>query len=276
MWESLSDYFWLCLSAFLAGGINALAGGGTLLTFPTLTGVLSQTFDRAVANVLANGTSTVALVPASLGSAWGFRRELTALRWLLMWLLPPSLLGGAIGSLLVTKLPPAIFALLVPWLILTATLLFLLQPMLVRKKAMVIVENGMEVQQRGIEQCTPGAIAGMIVLQLLIAIYGGYFGAGIGILMLSGLSLMGLTNIHEMNGLKTVLATAINSVAVIVFIIERKVVWPYALIMMATSIVAGFLAAHYSRQIRGQYVRYFVITIGFALAGWFFAKTYVL
>jgi uncharacterized protein len=275
MWQSLPDYLWLCLSAFLAGGINALAGGGTLLTFPALTGVLSRTFDRAVANVLANGTSTVALVPASLGSAWGFRRELAALRWLLIWLMPPSLVGGVIGSLLVTKLPPAIFVLLVPWLILTATMLFLLQPVLVKKKAMVVVENGVDVKRSGVEQCTPGALAGMVALQFFIAIYGGYFGAGIGILMLSGLGLMGLTNIHAMNGLKAVLGTAINSVAVIVFIFERKVVWPYALIMMATSIVAGFLAAHYSRRIRGQYVRYFVIAIGFVLATWFFVKTYL-
>src|SRR5262245_12617142 len=109
MWPSLSDYLWLCLTAFLAGGINALAGGGTLLTFPALTCVLGRSLDNATANVLANGTSTVALVPASLGSAWGFRRELSALRGLLVWLLPPSLIGGAIGSLLLTRLPPGVF-----------------------------------------------------------------------------------------------------------------------------------------------------------------------
>jgi uncharacterized protein len=273
MWPSLSDYVWLCLTAFLAGGINALAGGGTLLTFPALTGVLARSLDHSTANVLANGTSTVALVPASLGSAWGFRRELPALRGLLVWLLPPSLIGGAIGSLLLTRLPPGVFAMLVPWLILTATLVFLLQPLLVKKKPMVVTENGAAVSTGGNNRYTPRAIAGMVGLQLIIAIYGGYFGAGIGILMLSGMSLMGLTNIHQMNSLKTVLATVINSVAVFVFILERKVVWPYALVMMATSIVAGFLAAHYGRRIPGQFVRYFVIVIGFGLAAWFFAKT---
>src|SRR6476619_4794852 len=98
MWPSIADYFWLSLSAFLAGGINALAGGGTLLTFPTLIGVLERQLDPSLVGVFANGTSTVALVPASLGSSWGFRRETNELRHLLVWLLPPSLIGGAIGA----------------------------------------------------------------------------------------------------------------------------------------------------------------------------------
>jgi uncharacterized membrane protein YfcA len=115
----MSDYFWLCLAAAAAGGVNALAGGGTLLTFPTLIGSLgSNPLFARDAERLANGTSTVALVPASLGSAWGFRRELFELRRLLVWLLPPSLVGGVIGSLLVTRLPSEIFSTLVPWLIL--------------------------------------------------------------------------------------------------------------------------------------------------------------
>src|SRR5438477_132421 len=101
MWQTLTDFHWLCLSAFLAGGVNALAGGGTLLTFPALFAVLGRSYGPA-AGVLANGTSTVALVPASLGSAWGFRRELWELRALLVCLLPPSIVGGAVGSLLVT------------------------------------------------------------------------------------------------------------------------------------------------------------------------------
>src|SRR5438128_1324275 len=125
MWQTLGSYLWLSGTAFLAGAVNALAGGGTLLTFPSLVSALTASHGPA-AEVFANGTSTVALVPASVGSAWGFRRELHELQSLLLWLLPPSLAGGAVGSLLVTKLPPAIFSALVPWLILTATLLFLL------------------------------------------------------------------------------------------------------------------------------------------------------
>jgi uncharacterized membrane protein YfcA len=271
------DYFWLCLSAAAAGGINALAGGGTLLTFPTLIGVLSRQSAEVArqAGVLANGTSTVALVPASLGSAWGFRRELRGLRWLLIWLLPPSVLGAAIGVTLVTRLPPQYFDMLVPWLILAAATLFVLQPLLVRKRPRVVLEDGAPVaESSGLDRVTPLGLAGMVALQFCIAIYGGYFGAGIGILMLSGLGLMGLKNIHEMNGLKTVLAMAINGVAALVFLWEQKVVWPFALAMMGTSIVGGYVAAQWSRKIPGSYVRCFVIAVGFSLAAYYFWKRF--
>jgi uncharacterized membrane protein YfcA len=115
----------------------------------------------------------------------------------------------------------------------------------------------------------------MLLLQLFISIYGGYFGAGIGILMLSGLGLMGLSNMHQMNGLKSILAAAINGVAVAVFIWERNVVWRYALAMMATSLIGGFLAAHYSRRIKGLYVRWFIIAIGFLLSAYYFGEIYL-
>jgi uncharacterized membrane protein YfcA len=267
-----TDYFWLCLSAAAAGAVNALAGGGTLLTFPTLIGILERQphVGGATAAVLANGTSTIALVPASLGSAWGFRRELAELRTLLVWLLPPSLIGGVIGTLLVTRLPASIFESLIPWLILAAATLFLMQPLLVRRKATVVAEDGQPVHETGLSNVTARGLAAMIGLQLLIAIYGGYFGAGIGILMLSGLGLMGLTNIHQMNGLKAVLGTAINGVAVVVWVWEGKWVWQYAFAMMATSVIAGYAAAHFSRQVPGHYVRGLVIVVGFALAAYYF------
>jgi uncharacterized membrane protein YfcA len=267
------DYFWLCLSAFLAGSVNALAGGGTLLTFPTLIGVLTPQFGSAAAGVLANGTSTTALVPASLGSAWGFRRELYHLRRFLIWLLPPSLVGAVIGTLLVTRLPPEYFNRLVPWLILTAAVLFTLQPYLTRRKPQVeATDEGASDVCDAATRVPAHRLAGMIGLQLLIAIYGGYFGAGIGILMLTGLGFMGLSNIHQMNGLKSVLGAAINGMSVFIFVAEGQVVWPYALAMMATSVVGGYLAAHFSRQVPGKYVRWLVIVVGFCLAAFYFWK----
>jgi len=120
----------------------------------------------------------------------------------------------------------------------------------------------------------PRSLAGMVILQLAIAIYGGYFGAGIGILMLSGLGMMGLSNIHQMNGLKAVLGTAINGVAVIIFVVMDRVRWPEALAMMTTSIIGGYVAAHYSRRIPGRYVRWGVILIGFCLATYYLWKQY--
>jgi len=276
------DYSWLCLSAFLAGGVNALAGGGTLLTFPTLIGVLGPQFGTAAAGVLANGTSTTALVPASLGSAWGFRRELYHLRRFLVWLLPPSIVGAAIGTLLVTRLPPEYFNRLVPWLILAAAVLFTLQPYLTKRRPHVVASDELagEVCDSG-TPIPPHRLAGMIVLQLLIAIYGGYFGAGIGILMLAGLGFMGLSNIHQMNGLKSVLGTAINGMSVMIFVAEdmvgerNTIEWPYALAMMGTSVIGGYVAAHYSRQVPGKYVRWLVIVVGFCLAVYYFWKQFV-
>ena len=270
---TIIDYFWLCLAAVLAGGVNALAGGGTLLTFPTLIGVLSRQMNDELAKVFANGTSTTALVPASLGSAWAFRRELFHLRRFLVWLLPPSLIGATIGTLLVTRLPAAYFGALVPWLILAAAVLFTVQPYLTRRKAQIAASDEGEACDSQ-TPIPPRSLAGMIVLQLAISIYGGYFGAGIGILMLSGLGLMGLSNIHQMNGLKAVLGTAINGVAAVIFVAEGKLVWTYALAMMVTSLAGGYLAAHYSRQVPGRFVRWAVIAIGFCLATYYFWKQF--
>jgi uncharacterized protein len=272
MWPPVADYLWLCLSALLAGGINALAGGGTLLTFPALESVLAAAHGSRAA-VLANGTSTVALVVGSYGSAWGFRRETAELRHMLAWLIPPSVVGGVIGAWLLVQFPEQ-FRALVPWLILTATLLFTLQPYVARRLASISQRSQ---QPQGAPSVVPQrSLIGMVALQFVISIYGGYFGAGIGILMLSGLAMMGLTNMHQMNGLKSVLASIINTVAVVVFIASRNVVWQYALAMMATSLVGGYLAAHYSRRIPGKYVRWFVVAVGFLLAGWYFSKTYLL
>src|SRR5688572_18035968 len=134
MSHSIAELLWLCFAAFLAGGINALAGGGTLLTFPALAGALTGPLTLAEAQVLANGTSTVALMPASIASAWGFRRETYALRKYLVWLVPPSFVGGTVGAWLLL-LDKQRFEALVPWLILTAAVLFTIQPYIAQRLA---------------------------------------------------------------------------------------------------------------------------------------------
>src|SRR5262249_20369072 len=165
--------------------------------------------------VIANATSTVALVPGSLAGAWGFRREVDAVRQWVRLLALPSLLGGLLGSLLVTRLPPEYFAALVPWLILTATLLFMLQPLITPWFG------------SGQPHAEPAALPrhAVVGFQFLVGVYGGYFGAGIGILMLSSLSLMGLGDIHRMNAVKTLLAALMNGVSVVVFVAENQVEW---------------------------------------------------
>jgi uncharacterized membrane protein YfcA len=249
------NYSLLIGSAFAAGAVNALAGGGTLLTFPSL-----MSFGRLNAQ-FANGTSTVALVPGSLAGAWGFRRELgEASRWLKL-LLPPSLVGGVIGTLLVTELPADYFEKMVPWLILTASVLFLVQPVLARYFLFH-------------PESLPSARmqAAVVFFQLLVAIYGGYFGAGIGILMLSSLSFMGISDIHRLNALKTLLAAAINGMSVIVFVSRDFVAWPLAWPMMLGAIAGGYGAAFIGRRLPKILVRWFVIVVGLSLAGYYFAR----
>jgi uncharacterized membrane protein YfcA len=254
MWEYTGTYFLLGISALVAGIINSIAGGGTLLTFSALLTVVDP--------VVANATSTVALVPGSLAGAWGYRHEMhAAMRWaaLLIW---PSLLGGVIGSLLVTRLDPSYFSALVPWLLLTAALLFLAQPAVSRLA-------GIRMQETPPARLT---VAGVVLFQLLVAIYGGYFGAGIGILMLSALGLMGFGDIHRMNALKTLLAACINGVSVIVFVVERKVEWHYALSMAIAAIVGGYLGARVARRLDADIVRWIIVLIGLGLAAHFFYK----
>jgi uncharacterized membrane protein YfcA len=252
--EQLGPLPLLCLSALAAGVMNSLAGGGTLLTFPALLTVLPS-------SVAANVTSTVALVPGSLAGAWGYRREMREnRRWaqLLLW---PSLVGGLVGALLLTQFSEKVFARLVPWLILTAAVLFLLQPLLVRLA-----------QLDGIRQPTSWVQVGVVVFQFLVAVYGGYFGAGIGILMLSSLGLMGVGDIHRMNALKTFLAFCINGVSVAVFVVDGQIHWPFALSMAVAAICGGYLGAHYARRTSKTVIRWIVVVIGFGLAGYYFCQ----
>jgi uncharacterized membrane protein YfcA len=243
-------YLLLLLSAVGAGIVNAVAGGGTLLTFPALLTVVSP--------IVANGTSTVALVPGSAASAWGYRRELGDLRRWLFLLTPPSLLGGALGAFLVSRLPESSFQAAVPWLILTAAILFLLQPLINR---LIRVREG-----------TPGkwASAGVVLFQFLVAVYGGYFGAGIGILMLASLGLMGIGNLHRLNALKTLLAFYINGISIVVFVEEGKVNWHYALLMIPAAILGGYGGARLALRFHPGLVRGIVVVIAFALAAHFF------
>lgn len=259
--ELVRDYVLLCLSAAAGGAVNAVAGGGTLLTFPTLFAALGSS---DVASVMANGTSTVALFPGSLAALAGYRREIyDSWDWAKLLVLP-SIAGGLIGAMLVVALPASSFKLLVPWLILTAALLFTLQPQIARWTGIGSAPAS------GARRTTLGGL----VFQTLVAIYGGYFGAGIGILMLSALALMGMSDIHRMNAVKTVLASIINGMAVVVFIGAREVHWPFAIAMSIASIVGGYVAAHTARRLDRRLVRGVVIAIGFGLASYYFYKQF--
>ncbi len=259
--NDLQTYSILIASAFLAGAINSVAGGGTLLTFPALMAIMSA---RA-----ANVTSTIALVPGSFASAWGYRKELAGARPWLVLLIGPSVVGGLIGSLLLVLLPAEAFQAIVPWLILTASLLFMSQPLVNRYLAATPQQD----PSAG-EEPLPSLRRSVIVgaFQLLVGVYGGYFGAGIGILTLSALGLMGLHDIHRMNALKTVLASCINAVSVLVFLFSGEVHWRYGIVMALAAIVGGYMGARFSRRLPKAIVRWIVVVIGLGLSVYYFAR----
>ena len=258
---SATSLFWLCLSALAAGAVNSLAGGGTLLTFPALIAALAA-LGGDEAKVVANATSTVALVPGALAGAWGYRGQMREVGQWLILLAGPSLAGGVIGSLLVTRLDPHYFGVLVPWLLLLAAVVFLLDTLLGRYRSRIHVP----------ERHSLRAMAGIVAFQFVVAVYGGYFGAGIGILMLSALAGMGIGDMHRMNCLKTLLNACINGVSVIVFVNDGKVAWRLALPMAVAAIVGGYLGARLALRVRPQVVRWAVIVIGFGLAFYYFAR----
>ncbi|HEX3725777.1 MAG TPA: sulfite exporter TauE/SafE family protein [Pirellulales bacterium] len=257
-----NTYLILCLAAAAAGAVNAIAGGGTLLTFPALFAALGSSTESAV---VANATSTVALVPGALAALVGYRREIRQERFWTGMLFLPSLIGGIIGSLAVVMRPSSWFSAAVPWLILTAALLFALQPHIARWTGL---------GQPSVGGHSGAFIAGIIGFQFLVAIYGGYFGAGIGILMLSALALMGLDDIHRMNAVKSALNAVINGTSVVVFVASHNVHWPYALAMAVAASAGGFAGAHAARRIERSVVRALVVAIGFGLAAYYFYRQF--
>lgn len=249
----------LCGSAFAAGVMNSVAGGGTLLTFPALTAVIGP--------ALANATSTVALLPGSFAGALGYRKELWECRRFVARMFAPSLAGGFLGAWLVGEDQKA-FAALVPWLVLTAAVLFVVQaPVSKWVKARAGTAG---------DAHRPGPLTQALVIgfQFLVALYGGYFGAGIGILMLSALGFMGVGDIHRMNAVKTCLAVVINAASVVVFVYYDLIRWPLALPMMAFAVLGGYAGARVARRLPASYVRYAVIAIGFGLAAFYFIDRY--
>jgi uncharacterized membrane protein YfcA len=235
--------------------MNSVAGGGTLLTFPALTGVISP--------AMANATSTLALLPGSLAGALGYRRELAPSRRFVLRMLVPSLVGGFAGAWLVGRDTRA-FASLVPWLILTAAVLFVVQAPVARwMKA-----------HRPDREAGPLTQVFLIGCQFLIAVYGGYFGAGIGILMITTLGFMGIGDIHRVNAVKTFLAAMINGASVIIFIRDGLVRWEYAPPMAIAAIIGGYVGASVARRLPPQAIRFAVIAIAFGLSAYYFIRQY--
>jgi uncharacterized membrane protein YfcA len=245
------------MAAAIGGAINAIAGGGTLVTFPALVGL-------GVPAIVANATSTVALWPGAIASMYGYRHELDGVRSWAVRFAVPSLLGGLAGALLLLRTPAERFDQIVPWLVLGATMLFVVQRPLM---AALRTRSGTTVIS---DPATRSPSLALLVFQFGIAIYGGYFGAGIGILMLAALGFMGFTNIHRMNGLKNWGGLCINVTAAVTFAVLGLVDWPVAIAMAAGAMLGGYAGSRLAQRVKQESVRRVVIAIGFIAAGWLF------
>jgi uncharacterized protein len=238
------------VASFVAGGVNSVAGGGTLLTFPVL-------LAGGLNSIVANATNSAGLAPGALASFLGYRKELAGLRHLMLPLALIALVGATVGALLLLATPTRIFDRLIPFLILAATLLFAFQDKL--KK---LGKRPVESEMGALSHIT--LPVGLFLLG--VAIYGGYFGAGIGILTLAALGMLGMTEIHKMNGLKTIFTGGLNVVASVVLFISGKVDLTIAALMTGGAMLGGWLAVGVARKLGAGNVRKLVILIGAGLS----------
>jgi uncharacterized protein len=253
---SLEFAILLFFAGMLAGALNAVAGGGSFIAFPAL-------LFTGVPPIPANATNTIALWTAAVASGGAYRSRLNVPRRVMVPLLVASLIGGLAGAILLLKTPAQTFMRVLPWLTLGATLLFAFGRKLAGSRGSVIEHS-----------TTTAALTGATVFQLCVGVYGGYFGGGMGIVMLAMLAALGMTDIHGMNALKTVMGTVINGVAVITFIAAHAVYWKHGMVMIVGGIVGGYFGAHYALKLPQTWVRVFVVLVGTGMTIYFFTQAY--
>lgn len=252
------QHLWLYCAAFIAGNLNAVAGGGSFLSFPAVLGL-------GVLPIQANATNTVALWPGQLTSVAGYRDDLRVNRRLLVPVVSASLVGGLLGALILLRTEQGTFLKLVPWLLLVAALLFAASGPIARRIAARAVESSHKDHPSFVPLWFGVAV---------VCLYIGYFGAGAGFLIMSVLALFGIENVRHINALKTVSTTMANGIAVITFILGRQVIWRDCLIMMVTAALGGYAGARYSRKLNPAFMRLFVVSLGLGMSAYFFWKQY--
>jgi uncharacterized protein len=248
----------------IGGAMNSVAGGGTLLTFPALVGL-------GISPLVANATSTCALWPGSMASIFGYRAELRGAKKWAIGFAVPSIVGGAFGAWLLLRTPASRFAEIVPWLVLGATGLFIVQPLVARRVAARRAERlGDAVHVPQSDEMLTSTLPSMPILlwQTLVGVYAGYFGAGAGILMLAALGFMGMANIHRMNGLKNWGGLCMNATAAVTFAFSGLVSWPIAFAMAIGSMSGGYLGSQGAQRVPRDVVRIVVILIGLSGGVW--------
>jgi uncharacterized membrane protein YfcA len=254
---SIGEIIALFVASAIGGALNAVVGGGSFVTFPAL-------IFAGVSPITANATSTMALFPGTIASSVAYRRNMAEPepRRLLLWFVGASVLGAVMGATLLLSTSTSTFAHLVPWLLLFATVVFTFGRNLAR---------WLRAHTEGGANLT---LAAGVLLQFLIGIYGGYFGGGLGIMMLALLSVIGLSNVHTMNGLRTLLGAIINGVAVVAFIIARAIAWEPALVMVVAAVVAGYLAASMMKRFDPDRARKYIVLLAWGMTAYFLAKEY--
>jgi uncharacterized membrane protein YfcA len=246
----------LFFTAGIAGILNALAGGGSFISFPAL-------LFTGVPPVQANATNTVALWPGLAASTFAYLKRLEVPKRLLIPLLVTSIAGGWVGALLLLKTPQHTFLHFVPWLLLSGTLLFAFG-----NKIRAIA--GKSAVSDDLQKVSWRAVAVCSFIELVLAVYGGYFGAGIGFVMLGMFAALGMRDIHAMGAIRTLLAAAINAAAVVTFIVAGAVLWLQFAVMVVGALVGGWFGAHYAQKADPGKVRALVIGVGLAMSAYFF------
>jgi uncharacterized membrane protein YfcA len=236
-------------AAFISGAINSVAGGGSMISFPVLIAI-------GIPPIIANATNTVGIWPGAIGSLWGFRPEMAKIPKSYYWLLVPAIVGSVAGAILLRYTSASFFEKIVPGLILFATVMFIIAPPIRERLQKKSTSNEVSI----------GRIVFVFFLQICVSIYGGYFGAGMSILMLSILSIIGMTDMLVMAATTSVLSLAINGVAGVIFSISGLIDWPIAITMAVGAILGGYGAAGIARRVGGLWIRRLVILVGLSLA----------
>jgi uncharacterized membrane protein YfcA len=253
---NLKTAIFLFVAGALGGALNSVAGGGSFVAFPALLFI-------GVPPIPANATNTIALWTAAAASGGAYRKKLEIARRVMIPLFVASFIGGLAGAFLLLKTPAQTFLRVLPWLTLGATLLFAFGKKLAGNRRSVIEHES-----------STAALAGATLFQLAVAVYGGYFGGGMGIVMLAMLATLGMTDIHSMNALKSVMAFVINGVAVVTFIVARAVYWKPGGVMIVGGILGGYIGARYALKLPQAWVRVFVVLVGTGMTVYFFVKVY--
>jgi len=253
---SFHNAIFLFFAGALGGAINAVAGGGSFVAFPAL-------LFTGVPPVPANATNTLALWVGTSASGTAYKNRLNIPRRVMIPLVVTSIIGGLAGAILLIRTPAHTFLRVLPWLLLGATLLFAFGRHLTGRISAGIARESSD-----------AAIVGASIFELVVAVYGGYFGGGIGIMNLAMFATLGMTDIHAMNLLKVMLGGVINGVATVTFIVTRAILWPQAIVMAVGAVLGGYSSAHFAQKLPQSWIRRFVILIGSAMTVYFFLRAY--